>query len=136
MTTDGFKEYKDTQIFSGKLIQGVASSIPPVVAQINEGLRYDQGKLPLHLLPPELLTEVAKVLEKGAIKYAPRNWELGMDWSRVYGSLMRHLIAWWGGEDNDPETGLPHVAHIATNAAFLVAYNARGVGNDDRPKSL
>lgn len=62
-----------------------------------------------------------------------RNWEKGMDWSRVYSSLMRHLLAWWNGEDNDPETGLPHVAHIATNAAFLVAYNARNVGKDDRP---
>ena len=107
--------------------------LPPILPSETEGLRYDQGKAPLHLLPPELLTEVAKVLDFGAKKYAPRNWEKGMDWSRVYSSLMRHLLAWWNGEDNDPETGLPHVAHIATNAAFLVAYNARNVGKDDRP---
>jgi hypothetical protein len=100
------------------------------------GLRFDQGKLPVHLLPPELMIEVSKVLEFGAKKYAPRNWEKGMDWSRVYSSLTRHLLAWWGGEDKDPETGLSHLSHIGCNIAFLIAYNSRKVGKDDRPSKV
>jgi hypothetical protein len=105
-------------------------------SKATEGVRFDQGKLPLHLVPPELEEEVAKVLEFGAKKYAPRNWEKGMDWSRVEASLRRHLLRWKMGEDIDPETGLLHVAHIATNAAFLIAYTRRGVGNDDRPSKI
>ena len=73
------------------------------------------------------------MLDFGQRKYSARNWEKGMDWSRVYDSLNRHLLAWWGGEDLDPETGLSHLSHIGCNIAFLIAYNARKVGKDDRP---
>ena len=57
-----------------------------------------------------------------------------MDWSRVFAALQRHMWAWWGGEDKDPETGMSHLYHAATNLAFLIAYHKRSVGNDDRPK--
>ena len=55
-----------------------------------------------------------------------------MDHSRVHDALMRHLRAHWDGESIDPETGLPHMAHAATNALFLLAYVKRGIGKDDR----
>lgn len=56
-----------------------------------------------------------------------------MAWSRVYAAALRHLLAWWGGEDEDPETELSHLAHAACCVVFLVAYQGRGVGVDDRP---
>lgn len=96
------------------------------------GLRFDTGKVPVELLPPDALEEVARVLEFGAKKYARRNWEKGMLWSRVIGPLLRHAFRWLRGEDNDPETGLNHMAHVACNALFLVAYIKRGAGTDDR----
>lgn len=128
------KEAQETlrQMTSASPFTSVGTTITPVV---NGGLRFDQGKTPYHLLPPELMHGVAEILAFGAQKYAPRNWEKGMDWSRVYSSLQRHLQAWWGGEDKDPETGMPHLWHVACNAAFLVAYEKRGVGNDDRPSN-
>jgi hypothetical protein len=46
---------------------------------------------------------------------------------------MRHLSAWWQGEDKDPETGMSHMLHAAWNALTLVAYELRGIGEDDRP---
>lgn len=97
------------------------------------GLRYDDGKTPYDLIPPELLEGVGQVLGYGARKYSKRNWELGMDWSRVFASLMRHAWKFWRGEKVDEETGLPHTWHMATNVAFLMAYEARGKGKDDRP---
>lgn len=97
-------------------------------------IKYDQEKNRLELIPPELITEVGKILTFGAVKYSERNWELGMDWGRVYGALQRHLWAWWVGEDTDPETGESHLAHAACCIAFLIAYEQRGVGNDDRPR--
>lgn len=99
------------------------------------GTKFDQGKLPFHLLPPELLTAITTVLDFGASKYAPRNWEAGMDWSRVFSALQRHMWAWWAGEDKDPETGKSHLWHAACCIAFLVTFEERKTGKDDRPKS-
>ena len=98
------------------------------------GEKFDTDKLRYDLLPPELLEETARVLTFGAEKYSARNWELGMAWSRPFGAMMRHMWAWWGGEDKDPETGYSHLAHAACCIAFLVAYERRGTGTDNRPK--
>lgn len=69
----------------------------------------------------------------GAEKYGERNWERGIAWSRVFAAALRHLWAWWRGENADPETGLPHLAHAACNLLFLLAYHRRQIGPDDRP---
>lgn len=98
-----------------------------------EGVKWDRGKLPFHLLPPELLEGVSSVLQFGAQKYSARNWELGMAWSRPFGALMRHMWAWWRGEDRDEETGMSHLWHAGCCIAFLIAYEQRKVGEDDRP---
>lgn len=100
---------------------------------MSAGRKDDSQKLPYHLIAPEVLESLAKVLAFGAEKYAVRNWEEGMDWSRVYSAMQRHMWAWWGGEDNDPETGFSHLAHAACCIMFLDAYERRGVGKDDRP---
>jgi len=79
--------------------------------------------------------EVAKVLAFGAGKYAPRNWEKGIRYSRVYASALRHGHAFLSGEDYDPETGLLHMAHFACNIMFLATYSSRGMDGgsfDDR----
>lgn len=96
------------------------------------GIKHDVGKARMDLIPPEALTALGVVLAHGAAKYGPRNWEAGFDWGRLSGALLRHLTAWMAGEDTDPDSGLPHTAHILTNAAFLVAHEARGIGTDDR----
>jgi hypothetical protein len=60
------------------------------------------------------------------------NWEQGMTWSRCYNSCMRHLLAFWRGEEMDPESGLPHLAHAICNIIFLYEYQTRSIGKDDR----
>ena len=100
---------------------------------MTEGRKDDQGKIPYDLLPPELLEGTAAVLRFGATKYAPRNWELGMAWSRPFAALMRHMWAWWKGEKADPETGMSHLWHASCCLAFLIAYEQRKIGADDRP---
>lgn len=109
---------------------------PPQTANLskvdNGGVKADQDKLPLHLIPPELIFSLGKVLQFGANKYAERNWERGMSWSRVFSALQRHLWAWQAGEPCDQETGFSHLEHAACCIAFLVTYEQRGVGLDDR----
>lgn len=96
------------------------------------GTKHDKDKLPYHLLPSDAVEGILEVLEFGAAKYAPRNWELGMNWSRPFAALMRHMWAWWRGENVDPETGLSHLAHAGCCVLFLIAYERRGIGNDNR----
>lgn len=100
----------------------------------NEGLRYNQGKVPYHLLSPLALESLAQVLGKGAEKYAERNWERGLRWADCYGSLQRHANKWMLGEQTDPETGLPHMAHVMCNAMFLLHFELTDTGEDNRPK--
>ena len=101
------------------------------------GKRYDNGKPRYDLIPPEALEELAKLYEMGARKYSDRNWEKGMSWSRCFGPLMRHAWAYWRGEDTDPESGLPHMVHVAWNALALVHFGKfkQYAKYDDRPWS-
>lgn len=99
----------------------------------DKAVKNDAGKLRMELIPPDALEALARILTDGAIKYSSRNWELGMEWSRPYGALLRHLLAWWSGQDNDPESGHSHMWHVLTNAVFLTSYQQRGIGKDDRP---
>ena len=85
-------------------------------------LRHNEGKLRMDLIAPSTIKALAEILTVGAQKYEEHNWRKGDNWSVPYASLMRHLMAFWGGENNDPESGKPHVLHILTNAAFLVEY--------------
>lgn len=99
----------------------------------NIGLRFNQGKLRYDLVHPWSHEQMVSVLTKGSIKYAERNWELGMKWSNIISSLKRHMAAIEKGEDYDPETGELHAAHIACNAHFLTAYYKIYPQGDDRP---
>lgn len=101
-----------------------------------DGTKFDTGKDPWHLLPFDAVRCIVRVLAFGTTKYAARNWEHGMDWSRPYSALLRHLTAWWQGERNDPETGFSHLWHAGCCVLFLIAYELRGVGRDDRPASI
>ncbi len=98
------------------------------------GNKTDHGKPRLDLLAPEFIFGVGEVLKFGAAKYDDRNWEKGMKWGRVIASLLRHTFKFMIGEKLDQESGLPHTWHISCNAMFLCAYEARGVGTDDRLK--
>lgn len=103
-----------------------------VAPKPTEGLKFDQGKARYDLLPPEFLDATAQVLTFGANKYGERNWENGMKWGRPFAALMRHMWAWWKGEKADPETGMSHLWHACACLAFLIAFEERSVGTDDR----
>ena len=105
---------------------------PVTEAAAHQAVKHDEGKPRYDLVPPEALDALSRVLMFGAAKYSERNWEKGMDWGRVFGALMRHAWAWWRGEHKDPETGYSHLWHVLCCAAFLVTYEQRRIGKDDR----
>ena len=96
-------------------------------------MKLDYGKDPWHLAPWDAFRAIVKVLAYGAKKYRDRGWEEGMAWSRCYSSLMRHMTAWWEGDPADLETGYSHLWHAGCCIVFLIAYEIRGIGIDDRP---
>ena len=103
----------------------------------DQRMKQDGGKPTRpELLDVNWLLDVSAVLKFGAEKYAPNLWREGMDWSRCYGALLRHLFAFWSGEEFDPETDLPHLAHASCCLMFLSAYARNDAGriqHDDRP---
>lgn len=102
----------------------------------NQPARKDDIAKPrMDLIPPEALMALARVLTDGAARYGDRNWEAGLAWGRVSAALLRHMTAWMAGEETDPDSGMPHSWHVLTNAAFLVTYETRGIGTDDRSKA-
>lgn len=99
-----------------------------------EGVKFDQDKPRMDLLPPFPLMQVAMVLGHGAKKYADHNWRKGMDFSRPYAAALRHLCAWNDGEDIDPESGLNHIDHALCELMFLRQYIKDFPERDDRFK--
>lgn len=86
------------------------------------------------LMPFDVLNELAEHFGIGARKYEDRNWERGYDWGLSLAALCRHLAAWSGGEDTDPESGDSHLIAVMWHAAALRAFQIRGLGTDTRSK--
>lgn len=98
------------------------------------GIKDDGGKLRWDLYSWGAATGTVEVLTFGAAKYEQRNWEKGIEFSRVFAALMRHMTAWWTGQDKDAESGLPHLDHAACCLHFLQHYqHGDYAGFDDRP---
>jgi hypothetical protein len=75
------------------------------------------------LVPVDPLAAIATVFGFGAKKYADNNWRKGYNWSLNYAAMQRHLMAFWSGEDNDPESGLPHLAHAGFHVMALLEFS-------------
>ena len=86
-------------------------------------------------LPAPVLMECGLVKLHGDLKYGAYNWrQAGVRSSVYFDAVMRHLNAWWEGEDIDPDSGEHHIAHAITGLAVLRDSQLFGNCTDDRPK--
>ncbi|MGE5612655.1 MAG: dATP/dGTP diphosphohydrolase domain-containing protein, partial [Bacillota bacterium] len=85
-------------------------------------------------IPPAALLELATHYQRGASKYSDHNFRKGFEWSKSYSALLRHLLAFWGGEDIDEETGSKHVIAVAWHALTLATFMDEHPDYDDRYK--
>jgi hypothetical protein len=91
------------------------------------------NKLPLHLWPETATAMGCLGLLDGACKYGRANYrEIGVRASIYVDAARRHLTAWFEGENADPDSGLPHLAHALACLAILVDAEAVGKLTDDR----
>ncbi len=86
--------------------------------------KADSGKLPMDLVPPQIVRDIAEVREYGNDKYGdPDNWRR-VEKRRYVAALMRHLAAYidyLNGDDDgkDKESGIEHYKHMACNMGFI-----------------
>lgn len=106
------------------------SSRPEIKARTDDG---DKPKLAL--IPTAGLRAVVKVQDYGFRKYHDYfNYRRGMEASRVVSCALRHLYSFMDGENNDIESGQPHLAHAACRIMFAIQNLEDGVLIDDRFK--
>ena len=95
-------------------------------AQPSQGKKFDAGKPRWDLLPWEGLSEVVDVLTFGAEKYGPNNWQLvDNHQARYTAAALRHMSAYCKGEQDDPESGMHHLAHAICCLLFLLDQHER-----------
>jgi len=91
------------------------------------------NKLPLHLFPASARAYGVLGLLDGMLKYGRSNWRaVGIRASIYYDAVGRHLDAWLEGEDNAPDSGLPHLAHAIAGLAIIIDATVKGNMTDDR----
>jgi hypothetical protein len=91
-------------------------------------------KVPMSVVPAPVLAEIGLAMMEGARKYGRHNYRVaGVRASVYYDAAMRHLMAWYEGEDVDPDSGLSHVSKAL--ACLTVIRDSMLIGNwkDDRP---
>lgn len=92
------------------------------------------AKAPLSTVPANVLAETGVAMLEGALKYGRHNYrQAGVRASVYYDALMRHIMAWWEGEDIDPDSGIPHIVKAIATLVVLRDADFRGMLEDDRP---
>lgn len=91
-------------------------------------------KAPMSALPANVLAEVGVAMLEGATKYGRHNFRaVGVRASVYYDALMRHMFAWWEGEDIDPDSRMSHITKAISSLVVLRDSMIRGNLEDDRP---
>lgn len=95
---------------------------------------HGRTKPTLALIPGGASIPISRVFELGASKYGAFNWRKDPVEAETYVSAAyRHIASWFDGEDTDPESKQPHIAHAA--ACMMILLDAMSVGKmiDNRP---
>lgn len=92
------------------------------------------AKIPLHLVPPAAVHYLAMAMADGGKKYGPYNFrDIPISSSTYYAAALRHMMAWWDGEDVAEDSGVQHLAHAMACCALVLDSMSTGKLKDDRP---
>lgn len=86
----------------------------------DQSIKADNGKPELHLVPSEVIRNIAVIRSYGNKKYHdPESWRR-VEAVRYIDALYRHVLAFVDDPyGRDEESGYPHLWHVACNVAFL-----------------
>jgi hypothetical protein len=88
-----------------------------------------------HAIPDTALVELGKAMLDGKNKYGLMNWRGGnsVAASAYFDAQLRHLLAWWEGQQCAEDSGVHHLGHAMACNAILIDAERRGCLIDDRP---
>jgi hypothetical protein len=95
------------------------------------------AKVPMHCVSARVMMELGLAMMEGGRKYGTHNYrKMGVRGSVYYDATMRHMMAYWEGQDIDPDSGVHHV--IKAIATLVVMRDSMLMENfeDDRPIRL
>jgi hypothetical protein len=119
---------------SGEAPRAPVESDPSGLPLSASGAKADAGKVLGGLLLDfaHALELVAEVGTHGAEKYSRGGWVAVPDGEQRYlDAAIRHLLKLGKGEQDDADSGLPHLAHIAWNFLAVLDLQQRELAHDD-----
>ena len=103
--------------------------------KVNPKTLAGSKKPPLHLIPPTALIQLSRAMELGANKYGPFNWrDKAVPVLTYLAAAQRHILSYLDGEETDPESGAPHLAHAMACMAIVLDAKEVEMLIDDRPR--
>lgn len=94
--------------------------------------KFDSKKVDLSLIPEVAEVALAAAMMYGEKKYGRYNYCKGHDASQLVAAARRHLAAWFGGEENDLESGVSHLGHVMANCLMILRQQELGTLKDNR----
>lgn len=99
---------------------------PDLFDGIEVFVKHDADKPATGLLPPRAVLSVSEVLAHGAAKYSADNWRKSPNVRRYPAAALRHIFQYLSGEDIDPDSGKPNLAHAAASLLFQLELDLLG----------
>ena len=91
------------------------------------------AKPPFRAIPPVALIHFGRAMMDGLRKYGIVNWrDAPVTASTYYDAALRHLLAYWDGEDTAEDSGVDHLGHVMACCAIILDAREQGTLNDDR----
>jgi hypothetical protein len=92
------------------------------------------AKVSLSKVPAAGLIHEALAMRDGAAKYGPYNWREKNVIASIYvDACLRHIFAWFDGEENAPDSGVHHLGHARACLGILLDAQETDSLSDDRP---
>ncbi|HCA51618.1 MAG TPA: hypothetical protein DEP24_00905 [Mycobacterium sp.] len=81
-----------------------------------------------------VVMEMDVAMFEGSLKYGRHNYRaIGVRTSVYFDAALRHLFAFWEGQDIDPDSGLSHITKALASLAVLRDAQLQDKVDDDRP---
>lgn len=94
-------------------------------------------KVPFSTISWPVLAEVGNAMLEGSRKYGRHNYRIaGVRASVYFDASIRHLSAWWEGENIDPDSGLSHITKAIAGLIVLRDSMLSENWTDDRPPKV
>lgn len=91
-------------------------------------------KISFTKFPTAGLIQGTRAMMDGAVKYGPYNWRDEPVQAHIYvDAAIRHLFAWFSGEENSGDAGVHHLGHAMACCAILIDAQENNCLADDRP---